>query len=57
VNASEFAERPPLPDHEGFAGAFAGVANGSLYESGDVGCCETLPFARFPLEWVTENNR
>ena len=30
---------------------------GILYETGDVGCCETLTFARFPLEWVTENDR
>lgn len=30
---------------------------GILYETGDVGCCETLTFARFPLEWVLEGDR
>jgi N-acetylneuraminate epimerase len=51
ATALEFSKLPALPNHEGFAGAFAGVANGSLIVAGGANFPDKKPWEGGKKVW------
>lgn len=51
VSAAEFAKLPALPDREGFAGAFAGVADGHLIVAGGANFPDKKPWEGGKKVW------
>ena len=49
--AFEFSQLPPLPDREGFAGAFAGVTDGSLIVAGGANFPDQKPWENGKKIW------
>lgn len=49
--AAEFSKLPPLPDREGFAGAFAGVSDGSLIVAGGANFPDKKPWEGGKKVW------
>lgn len=51
ASAAEFSKLPTLPDREGFAGAFAGVANGQLIVAGGANFPDKKPWEGGKKVW------
>ncbi len=51
ASAAEFSKLPALPDREGFAGAFAGVASGSLIVAGGANFPDKKPWEGGKKVW------